>query len=72
MSSPGQVRARSPGTASGQNQSFCWPLAHHPLASNSSHQGIEGKEHEILYFNSFILQIRNQGPGLEGTCLELD
>ena len=29
-------------------------------------------QHEILNFNDFISQMRNQGPELRGTCLELE
>lgn len=43
VSSPGQVRARSPGTTPRQNQDFHGPLAYHPLASNSSHEGGGGE-----------------------------
>lgn len=47
MSLPGQVRARSPGTASRQNQGF-WP----PILARKVE---EEYQHEILYFDSLPL-----------------
>lgn len=53
MSLPGQVRARSPGTASRQNQGLCGPLAHHPWPPILARKVEEEYQHQILYFDSF-------------------
>lgn len=57
MSLPGQVRARSPGTASRQNQGFCGPLAHHPWPPILARK-VEEYQHQILYLDSFTSQMR--------------
>lgn len=68
MSSSGQVRARSPGTAPGQNRGLCGPLAPLPWPPV-----LTRKVEKEASTSTLISQMgRSQGSGLGETCLEMD